>query len=511
MVEESHGFVAIIGMACRFPGAPSIDALWDLLVAGRESVGVYPRGRSDAMDAFLDQTGGADGPITERCGFLPEIETFDASFFSISPREAVFVDPQQRLLLELAWEAFEDAGKTQDDFRGSDTGVYAGVWSSDYLSLINNTQEASLLGQNGGALYSASGRLAFTYDLRGPEATVNLGCASGMAAVHLACEALSAGNCGMALAGAANVILDPGVTLAFTRGGVLSPGGRCKFGEASADGFVRSEGAGLFVLKPLSDALRDGDRIRAVIRGSAVSNNGGSSQSLMTPSRVGQSNVLKQALKAARLSPAELQYLEAHGTGTAVGDPIEISALSDVIGKDPDRAEPCVIGSIKSNLGHTESASGIAGMIKVILAMQHRFVPPSLNISQLNPAVDWQASGLRIETHGCAWPQTAGPARAGVSSFGLTGTNAHVILEEPPQSVAHLQANRSAWILPLSASSEEGLRELAACWKNHLGGDRNLADLCFTAATRRSTFAHRLAVVGSDAKELSEGIRRVVE
>ena len=497
--------VAIIGMSCRFPGASNPDEFWRLLVERRDGVGDYPKGRSSAMDTFYASVGKDGGPKTKRSGTLPHLKEFDAAFFGISPREAAVIDPQQRLLLELSWEAFEDAGILRREYAGSDTGVYAGSWLLDYSSLMHGEDGATVLGQNGGGQYSTSGRLSYVFDLRGPDAAINLGCASGLAAVHLACEGLRAGECGMALAGGANAILDPDATLAFTNGGVLSPDGRCKFGDAGADGFVRSEGAGVFLLKLLSRAVEDGDRVHAVIRGSALVNSGASSGSITTPSRIAQAEVLQKACRSAGISPAQLDYVEAHGTGTAVGDPVEIGALSEVVGRAPGRTTPCVIGSAKTNIGHTESASGIAGMIKTVLAMRHKYIPVSLHVSELNPKIDWVMSGLRLETAGSDWPKADRPKLAGVSSFGLTGTNAHLILEEAPE-VEWTRPELKAWVLPITAHSDEALRELAGSWAERLRRSDELAELCTTSATRRTPLEHRLCVTGKDAGALASSI-----
>ncbi len=503
---------AIIGMACRFPGAPDLRTYWDLLLGGREGVADYVGGRTAELDAFYGAAGSDLGAPSGRGGFVEGIEHFDADFFGISPREAEFIDPQQRILLELAWEALEDAGLAVERLAGPRTGVFIGVWTGDYERQIDlRAAVADIRSTVCNALFGASGRLAAAFDFRGPELSINSGCASSLVAINQAIAALRSGQCDVALVGGANAVIRPEITQAFGRAGVLSPDGRCKFGDASANGFVRSDGAGMLVLKRLGQACADGDRIRACIRGSAVNNNGSSSGFLTRPSEVGQAEVIVSALADANVSPADIAYVEAHGTGTAVGDPIEISALAAVLGRHPDRTEPCLVGSAKSNIGHTEAAAGMAGVIKTVLALEHRHLPPTLHVNTPNPAVDWSRAGVALNTVGRPWPGSE-PRLAGVSAFGVTGSNAHVILQEAPAAkpldpTSPALAPRSAWALPLSAHSPEALATLALAYADALDARSDLADICFTAATRRSSLPYRLVAVSDDAAALTTRLR----
>lgn len=510
MVSERD--VAIVGMACRFPNAPDLQSFWDLLVSGREGVVDYTAGRSAELDAYYAAAGTEFGPLTRRGGFLADVDEFDAEFFRISPREAAYLDPQHRLLLEIGWQALEDAGQVRDRLSGSKTGVFVGLWMADYERLVHARAPVSeLLTTVGNGAFGGSGRLAFTFDLRGPEVTVNSACASSLIAIHLAREALAGGRCELALAGAANIIVLPEITQAFARAKMLSEDGSCKFGDVNANGFVRSEGGAVVALKLLSKAREDGDRIHAVIRGSACNNNGGGSGLLIRPSQSGQEAVQRQALEDAGLSPAEVQYVEAHGTGTSVGDPIELGALSEVFGRHPDREHPCMIGSVKSNIGHTEAAAGVAGLIKTVLAIKHGFIPPTLHVTEPNPNVDWAQAGLALATDGKPWP-SAKLRRAGVNSFGLTGANAHIVIEEAgnagePAARGDAPATRSAWILPVTAHSENAVKSLALDYAERVETAADLADVCFTASKRRTHFAHRVVACGNTGAEIAARLR----
>src|SRR3984885_297288 len=375
--------IAIVGIGCRFPGAPDVETFWRVLRDGVETVGEYPGRRFDSLDRVFSPESVKRGTIaTRRGGFLPNLDQLDADFFGISPRGGVQLDPQQRLLLEVAWEAAEDAGIPAGKLAGTRTGVFVGLWNSDYERCIYElSQDLDFYTTTGGGRYPASGRLAYFLDLRGPNFTVDTACSSSLVAVHLACASLRSGESEMALAGGVNAILSPEITLSYSSAKMLSPEGRCKFGDAAADGYVRSEGVGIAFLKTLSRALGDGDSIYAVIRGSAVNNDGRSSGSLIAPSREGQADMLRTALRDAGVAPNEIDYIEAHGTGTLAGDPVEIGAIGDVVAVD-DRKQPCLVGSVKTNLGHTESAAGAAGLIKVALSLQHGAIPASLHFRE---------------------------------------------------------------------------------------------------------------------------------
>ena len=397
--------IAIIGMGLRYAGASDVESFWRLLVEGRETVGEYPGGRFPFVDdVYSAHPTCAQRIESPRGGFIPNLDLFDADFFGISSREAALLDPQQRLLLEVAWEAIDDAGLVRDEIAGSLTGVYVGLWTSDYEDCLNElTPKLELHQTTGTGRYSASGRVAYVLDVRGPNLTVDTACSSSLVAVHLACQSLRAGESTMALAGGANVILRPEITLAYSDAGVLSPDGRCKFGDASANGYVRSEGAGIVVLKRLSDAIADGDSIHAVIRGSAVNNNGRLSGQLVAPSTRGQEDVIRAALDNAGVDASDVGYIEAHGTGTRVGDPIEIEAIARVVATDVRRF-PCAVGSIKTNIGHAESAAGVAGLIKAALATERGTVPATLHFHDPNPLIAWGDLPLVVPSEAIPWP-----------------------------------------------------------------------------------------------------------
>ncbi|HEX3660931.1 MAG TPA: type I polyketide synthase [Acidobacteriaceae bacterium] len=504
--ENRHEPIAIVGMSCRFPGASDPEALWALVRRGQESVVEYPGGRSPELDAFYARAGLPDGPVSTRGGFLPDVDRFDAAFFEISPREAEWMDPQQRLLLETGWEALEDAGIP---LRGLErAGVFVGAWMNEYeRHATEHAPVVEFFNMTGGPLYGTSSRVAFQFNMRGPDVAVNAACGSALVAVHLAVRSLRSGECSLALAGGVNVLVRPEMTQALSRSGMLSPEGRCKFGDASADGFVRSDGVGMLVLKRLSDAVRDRDRVLALIRGTAVTNNGRSSGLLATPSPEGQERAMREALADAQVDAASIDYVEAHGTGTRAGDPVEMAAMIEVFGRAAQRHSACRTSSVKSNIGHTESAAGAASIIRTVEAMRHRRFPASLHAKELNPKIDW-AAGVHLEREGRDWETIEGhPRRAGVNGLGLTGTNAHVILEEaPPYAPATKTEQAPAFLLPITASSAAALRRRAGDFAQALEkverGESSLADFVYTAAERRTHLTHRVAVVGSDANEM---------
>jgi len=505
-----HEPIAIIGMGCRFPGASSPAALWKMLASGEDQIAPMPDRRL-GLDSFYDPTPGAPGKyITREGGFLQDIELFDAAFFGISPREAIFVDPQQRLLLEITWEAFEDAGLVPSRLAGSETGVFIGMWTNEYEDYVYGaTSDVDLYVTTGGGRHSASGRLAYTFDLRGPSLTLDTACSSSIVALHLACQSLISGESEMALAGGVNLILQPHISIGYSRSGMLSPRARCRFGDATADGYVRSEGAGIVVLKSLSRALADGDRIHAVILGTAVNNDGRSSNLLVAPSVIGQEAMLREAYRAAGVSPGDVQYIEAHGTGTRVGDPVELQALSAVLSQDrpPDRR--CLVGSIKTNIGHTEAASGIAGLMKTVLAMKHGVIPASLHLREPNASIPWSTMPLTIAREQQPWPAN-GRKLAGVNSFGITGTNAHVVLAEaPPAPVSEPAAPAGPRVLAISAHTPAALEQLAGSYVDHLrrADAADFDDICTTAALRRTHHEHRAAVVASSAIEAADHLQ----
>lgn len=499
--------IAVVGLGCRFPGgADGPEAFWRLLVEGVDAVGEVPRERWDA-GALYDADADAPGAVATRFGaFLDGLDLFDASFFGVSPREAARMDPQQRLLLEVAFHALEDAGLPLPGEEGSPTGVFLGLHShsGDYALLQLARPEAiDVYTGTGTALGVAANRLSYFFGFRGPSIVVDTACSSSLVAVHLACRSLRSGECDAALAGGANVMLTPESTIAVSRMRMLAADGRCKTFDARADGFVRGEGVGLVVLKRLADALRDGDRVRAVIRGSAV-NQDGRTNGLTAPSGLAQREVVRRALEEAGASPAQVGYVETHGTGTDLGDPIEVEALVDVLG-DRSPENPCLLGAVKTNIGHLEGAAGIAGLIKAVLALEHELVPPNLHLRELSPHISFGEAPFVVPTEAFPWASSERERVAGVSSFGWGGTNAHVVLAEaPPAPSAATAPAGGAQLLPLSARDPEALRELAGAYRELLERTGEpLAEICATAALRRSHHEHRLTVAGRTLEQLA--------
>jgi acyl transferase domain-containing protein/acyl carrier protein len=503
--------IAITGMACRFPGgANDLDAFWNLLAEGRDAVGRVPADRWDA-DGLYDADPDAPGKIVTREGaFLDNIDRFDAEFFGITPREARAMDPQQRILLEVAWEALEHAGYRPDAVPGM-AGVFIGIASNNYAQLLTAAGEIDAYGGLGAALSAAPGRIAYTLGLTGPTVALDAACASSLAAVHLACQALRNGECDVALAGGVNAILTPFGHQFLSRAKVLSPDGRCKSFSAAADGIGRGEGCGIVVLKRLADARRDGDTVLAALLGSAVEQDGRSS-GLTVPNGAAQARLMRQALRRAGLSPTAVDAIEAHGTGTPLGDPIEAEALGEVFGSGRPADRPLVVGSVKTNLAHLEAAAGIAGLIKMVLALQHDTMPPLLHQDAPNPRLDWRGLPVELPRQPRPWPR--GRQRvAGVSAFGLTGTIAHVVLGDAPTVTPGVDpiAEPDLHVLPLSGRSPTALKALQARHQRALEQPEiNLSDYCFTAAVGRKPQPYRLAVTGRDARGLQVALAEAV-
>jgi acyl transferase domain-containing protein/NADPH:quinone reductase-like Zn-dependent oxidoreductase/acyl carrier protein len=504
--------IAIIGIGCRFPGASGPSAFWELLCNGVDAITEIPPDRFD-INTYYDPRPGAPGKIATRWGgFLDQVDLFDAGFFGLAPREASRMDPQQRLLLEVAWEAMENAGQLPSKLNGSRTGVFIGMCYNDYEDLeFQDHRGIDVYVNAGGARSAASGRLSYAFGLEGPSIVIDTACSSSLVAVHLACQSLRSGEISLAIAGAVNLILQPETSIGFSQARMLAPDGRCKVFDARADGFVRSEGIGVVLLKPLAQAQADGNPIYAVIRGSATNNDGRSSGFLMTPGREGQKAVVRMACRNAGILPGQIQYVEAHGTGTSVGDPVETQALGEVLSEGRPADGRCFIGSAKANIGHTEAAAGMAGMIKTALCLKNRTIPPSLHFQEPNPNIFWQELPLMVPVEVTPWPSSSGPALAGVSAFGLSGTNAHVILEESPYSSPSSDQTRSLSnprLLTLSAHRLESLNKLAESYLPLLRDDERtmpaLRDLCYTASVRRDHHNYRLACVGDTAQELAE-------
>ena len=510
--EMKNEPIAIIGIGCRFPGANDPAAFWQLLRDGVDAIREVPADRFD-QHAFYDPDPAAPGKMNTRWGgFLGQVDQFDPNFFGISPREALCMDPQQRLLLEVTWEALQDAGQVPERLAGTQAGVFIGIATNDYGRLQwNDLERIDAYAGTGNAMSIAANRISYLFDFRGPSLAIDTACSSSLVAVHLACCSLRNGESTLALAGGVNLILSPAIAINFTKAGAMAPDGRCKAFDARANGYVRSEGAGVVVLKPLSKARADGDPIYAVIRGSAV-NQDGRSNGLMAPNPLAQEAVLREAYRQAAVSPGKVQYVEAHGTGTLLGDPIEAKALGTVLGVERPPGRPCSLGSVKTNLGHLEAAAGIAGLIKVALALRHREIPPSLHFEKPNPHIPFDELPLRVQTTLSPWPAESGPALAGVSSLGFGGTNAHVVLEEAPPGIIGIpdaERKTGTHLLPLSARSPEALQSLARAYQDFLATPESAAslpDICYTASVRLSHHDLRLAVTGNSPEQLMESL-----
>jgi len=499
--------IAIIGIGCRFPGAKNPEAFWQLLCDGGDAITEVPRSRWD-LESFYDPTPEAPDKMNTRWGgFLEQVDQFDPQFFGIAPREAVSMDPQQRLLLEVTWEALEDAGQIPEHLAKTRTGVFIGISTFDYYELLTgNPINFDAYVPTGNDNSIAANRISYVFDFNGPSLAVGTACSSSLVAVHLACQSLWSGESTLALAGGVHVMLSPWLTVSFTKAGFLAPDGRCKTFDARANGLVRSEGLGVVVLKPWSQALVDGDQVYAVIRGSAV-NQDGRSNGLTAPNPWAQEAVLREAYRQAEVSPGQVQYVEVHGTGTKLGDPMEMNTLGAVLSKDRPSGHYCTVGSVKTNIGHAEAAAGIAGLIKVALSLKHRQIPPSLHFREPNPYIHFDKLPLQVQQTLGPWPEGVGPALAGVSSFGFGGTNAHVVLQEVPiQTPTASQVERPLHVLTLSAKTENALRELAHRYQEFLANHPtvSLADVCFSANTGRSYFNHCLAVVAASIVQLRE-------
>ncbi|MEM9214630.1 MAG: alpha/beta fold hydrolase [Cyanobacteria bacterium P01_F01_bin.150] len=513
--------IAIVGMGCRFPGANNPEEFWQLLREGRDAITVLDEGdrwsghRSAKVGGFLSQ----------------RVDEFDPQFFGISPREANRMDPQQRLLLEVSWEALEQAGIAPTHLAGTSTGVFVGISSSDYSHLQAREMTTDPYSGTGNAHSIAANRLSYVLDLRGPSLTVDTACSSSLVALHNATRSLQNGECDQAIAAGVNLILSPDLTLTFADAGMLAADGRCKTFSAAADGYVRGEGCGVVILKRLSDAQRDGDSVLAVVKGAAV-NQDGRSNGLTAPNGLAQQAVIQAALQRADVSAIDIQYVDAHGTGTVLGDPIELNALKAVLSQGRESNQRCWIGSVKTNIGHLEAAAGMASLIKVILALQHSELPPHLHVQELNPHVSWEDGPLTVVSNRQEWSRLDSPRLAGISSFGFGGTNAHVIVSEGPvannsdkhdadsakenSQTAGLRAltqppplSASHYLLTLSAKTPNALADLTQSYSDFLNRypDESLANICATAHLGRSHFPHRLAIIAQSNDDLGKQLQ----
>jgi 6-methylsalicylic acid synthase len=506
--------IAIVGMGCRFPGdVTSPSVFWQSLVDGMDAIGEVP---PDRWDHYL--SGGAEQAAAVRKtsglgGFVSNVDDFDAGFFRITPREAALMDPQQRMALEVSWEALEHGGIVPSSLAGGDAGVFLGVNTDDHgRRMLEDLPRIEAWTGIGSSLCAVANRVSYVLDLHGPSMVVDTACSSSLVAIHLAAQSLRSGETSVALAGGVMLMIAPGLTMVMDSAGALAPDGRSKSFSAAADGYGRGEGCGVVVLKRLSDAQRDGDRVLAVLRGSAVHQDG-RTNGIMAPSRTAQEDMLRLACTRAGVAPESVDYVEAHGTGTRAGDPIEAGALAAVYGAGRPADRPCLIGSVKTNIGHLEAASGIAGVIKAVLAIEHAAIPPSLNFDHPNPEIPWSAAGLRVVTALTPWPSTGGPRRASVSGYGYGGTIAHLVLEQAPlaeQPTAGTDRGTALRVYPLSGNSPAAARDYAGTLASWLGStDIDLADLAYTLTRRREHLAWRTSVVAAGRTDLIAKLRQV--
>jgi acyl transferase domain-containing protein len=506
-IPEGDRAAAIIGYACRFPGAPDAESFWDCLSSGRGAVSTVPVERWSAADP---RAAGA----SRWGGFVAGADRFDAVFFRMTPREAKWIDPQQRLFLEVAWHALEHAGYAIDGSRPRPVGVFAGsthVTFADVLARSTTLKDSAFPGGMGNSNAFIPNRVSFFCNFRGPSVLVDTMCSSSLVALHQARRSLERGECELAIAGGVNLHFSPGHYVNMGRIGAHSPDGTCRPFDHRANGFVSAEGVAAVILKPLGRALRDGDTIHGIIRGSAV-NHDGVSNGITAPNSDAQADLVLQALADGGLSAEDISYVEAHGTGTELGDPIEVEGLTRAFRKHTDRREYCVLGSAKSNIGHAEAAAGMAGLIKVLFALRHRTIPGTLHFEKANPKIDFRSSPFVVMRDSIAWC-AEGPLRAGISSFGMGGANAHVIVEEPPHArPARLRPNGPG-LFTLSAQTPAALRSLVTAYAKHLrkAGGITFQDVCHTSRVGRAHHRYRIAIVCNSTLDLTRKLEALEE
>jgi acyl transferase domain-containing protein len=503
-------------MACRFPGATSADELWEILRNGEDKTRSVPTSRYDARSLHADEP--TPGKLrSQRGAFIDDIDQFDAEFFDVSDEDACWLDPQQRLLLMTAYEALEDAGLVLDRIAGTRAGVYVGHMHSNYSERLHRKGlehlSPSLVANYRSLL---SGRLSYAFDLRGPSVSLDTACSSSLVGLHLACQSLRSGESPFALVCGTNLKLLPDEDVLFSQFKMIAPDGRSKFGDASANGFCPADGVDVIVLKPLAQAVADGDNIRAIVRGSAVSNDGASSGRLLRPSIDGQVQTLRWAYEDAEVSPSDVDYVEAHGTGTPVIDPIEFAAFGEVFNPGRANERPLLVGSVKTNIGHSEGAAGLAGVMKAVLTLEHRQVPASLHFNEPNPKVDWQHLAVSVPTSLRNLPRSERPLVAGVSGQGLSAVNVHVVLQEFPRSERDESQPDVAKLFVMSARTTAALRELAQRYLAHLrpggkGAAFAIRDICASSVLRRQHHSERFASIVTDRMSLIESLQTFLD
>jgi 6-methylsalicylic acid synthase len=519
--EPGREPIAVIGLACRFAnGIDSPEKFWNFIMAEKEAIGEIPPERWDPYIKVSPEYAGRVRGATRSGAFMNDIAGFDAEFFGISPREAQLMDPQQRVVLEVSWEALEHAGIPPRDLAATDTGVFVGVGSDDYgRRLLEDIPRIEAWTGIGSSFCGVANRVSYTLDLRGPSLAVDTACSASLAAIHLACQSLWVREIPLALAGGVLIMAAPGLTVVLDAAGATAPDGRCKSFDASANGYGRGEGAGMIVLKRLADARRDGDRVLALIRGGAVHQEG-KTNGIMAPNQVAQEHLLWRACRAAGVSPTTVDYVEAHATGTQMGDPVEVAALAKVFGADRPASRPCLLGSVKPNIGHLEAGAGVASVIKAVLALHHGLIPPTRSVSNPNPAISWDESGLAVVTRPSHWPQTTHPRRAGVSGFGYGGTIAHIVLEEAGADdlatglAAPKLPDDQLRVFPISGASEASMREYAgrlADWLDRPQPETAMVSVQYMLARRRSHLRCRAAVLARHPAQLAERLRALAQ